>query len=288
MQIVKLLALENNGLNMAVDEEFFYARCKKNMLKYKLSDMSLITQNTIFKKDGKARNFIVHKDYIFLKDFCDFYILRKDNLEVVEALRIGTDSSSDICGNIGSDAQNVYINQRGGFISKIDIATKAIDKIQIGNASFWNMSVTDKNIYLGAVDGKLVELNKADMSVSKEKSLGKGNIYSVILDDDILYTVSSNGTLQAISVANFETVRIVKKVLYNQIFGVYGNHLVTWNRTNNGVMFWDKFTLTECGSYDFPLDSPHNINVIMANDTLFISDMTGVYTMDLNEHMRGE
>ena len=55
MDAIKILDLENDGLNMAADERFFYIRCKRTFCKYDFTDMCLMAQNVIFKKDGKAR-----------------------------------------------------------------------------------------------------------------------------------------------------------------------------------------------------------------------------------------
>ena len=57
MEKTRLLSLDNDGLNFAVDGQHLYVRCKRAMYKYYLPDMSLLAENIIFKKDGKARNF---------------------------------------------------------------------------------------------------------------------------------------------------------------------------------------------------------------------------------------
>jgi len=57
MDAIKILDLENDGLNMATDEQFLYILCKRTFCKYDFTDMSLTAQNVIFKKDGKARAF---------------------------------------------------------------------------------------------------------------------------------------------------------------------------------------------------------------------------------------
>jgi len=57
MEKTKLLSLENDGLNLAVDEQYLYVRCKRAMYKYNLHDMNLLVENNIFKKNDKAQNF---------------------------------------------------------------------------------------------------------------------------------------------------------------------------------------------------------------------------------------
>ena len=94
MDLTKILDIENDGLNMVTDGQFLYIRCKRIMYIYSLNDMNMVAQNVIFKKDGKARNFSICEKYIFLTDFCDLYILDKNNLFVIENIRIGSDFQS--------------------------------------------------------------------------------------------------------------------------------------------------------------------------------------------------
>lgn len=72
MEMMKILDLENDDLNMQVDGQFLYIRCKRAMYKYNLSNMSLSAQNVVFKKDGKARGFSIYENYIFLLIFVIF------------------------------------------------------------------------------------------------------------------------------------------------------------------------------------------------------------------------
>lgn len=70
MKPEKILDLENDGLNMAVDGGHLYIRCKRAMYRYDLPGMRLAAQQTVFQKDGKARGFSICGEAVFLTDFC--------------------------------------------------------------------------------------------------------------------------------------------------------------------------------------------------------------------------
>jgi hypothetical protein len=124
MNITKLLSIENDGLNMAAEGQFLYLRCMRAMYKYDLTDMRLTAQNSIFKKDGKARNFSICGAFIFLTDFCDLYILEKENLRIIRVIRLGEDLSSDL-GTVRFGHGKAYICIRNGKMAVMDIMEMA-------------------------------------------------------------------------------------------------------------------------------------------------------------------
>ena len=172
LNIIKILDLENDGLNMAVDNQFLHIRCKRSMYKYNLTDMSLISQNVIFKKDGKARNFSICEKFIFLIDFCDLFILDINNLQVIENIRIGKDVSSDL-GVVRFDNRNAYINIRNGKMAVMDIEMRAISKFNISDSSSWEHSVVQNRIYTGTVKGELIETDTNSMQLIRKIELCK-------------------------------------------------------------------------------------------------------------------
>ena len=180
MQIRKILNIENDGINIAICDNYMYIRCKREILKYNIYNMSLLSQNTIFKKDGKARGFTVDDTYIYLFDFCDVYILHKDNLQVIESARIGTDLSSDV-GGIRLDKNNAYISIRNGIIAVTDKKTIDVRFYEISDSSFWDYLMFNQFIYAGSVKGELIEIDKNNMSVNRKKAIHKKNIYSLVI-----------------------------------------------------------------------------------------------------------
>jgi len=279
MKTIKLLALQNDGLNMAVDGQFLYIRCKRSMYKYDLSDMTQAAHNDIFKKDGKARSFSICEKYVFLTDFCDLYILRKEDLNLLEAIRLGEDASSDL-GGVRFDSQKAYISVRNGKIAVVDIETRDRIICDISDSSFWDHCVVQNRLYAGTVRGELLELDTGNTTVSRKTELGKKNIYSVVFDDGLIYTASQDMTIKATSADSFETIRVAKKAVSGmaKIIGIHKNLLVIAD--SNKITLWDKQTLQFHDAFDFPTGS-YNKGALLHDNRLFGSDYQGVYSMEL-------
>lgn len=276
MEIVKILDLENDGLNMAVDGQFLYIRCKRAMYKYNLSDMSLATHDVIFKKDGKARSFSTCDKYVFLTDFCDLYILFKSDLQVVEVIRLGEDLSSDL-GGVRCDVQKAYISIRNGKMAVMDIGTKTVNKFDISDSSFWDHCVVGNRIYVGTVKGELLEIDAGDMQIFRKMDLCKKNIYSVVINDGFIYTVSQDMTIKIVSIDFFETVCVVKKAVGGmaKILGIYKDILFVAD--SNKITLWDKQTLQFHEKFAFPTGS-FNKGVMLHGNKLYGSDYQSVYS----------
>ena len=274
LDIIKILDLENDGLNIAVDNQFLYIRCKRNMYKYSLINMSLIAKNVIFKKDGKARNFSICDNYIFLIDFCDLYILDKSNLQVIESIQIGENVSSDL-GVVRFDDRKAYINIRNGKMAVMDIDTRIISKFDICDASSWDHCVFGNRIYTGTVNGELVETDTNNMQFVRIIGLHKKNIYSVVYHDGIIYTVSQDMTIKAVNSKTFEIVCVAKKAVkgMTKILGIYNDWLVI---ADGGISLWDKQTLKLHKRFDFPTGH-FNKGVALYDDILIGSDFHSVY-----------
>ena len=123
---IKLLNMENNGMNMAIDGQFLFILCNLTIYKYDLTTMSLIAQNVIFKKDGKARGISIFGENIFIHDFLNLHILEKNSLKVKEVLRLGENVSSDVCGVMWVDSTKVYVKIRNGWIYVLDLNYSAL------------------------------------------------------------------------------------------------------------------------------------------------------------------
>ena len=278
MEKTRLLELENDGLNMAADEQFLYIRCKRTMYKYCFADGSLSAQNVVFKKDGKARSFSLCKKYIFLTDFCDLYILHKSDLQLAEKIRLGTDLSSDL-GAVRFDGERAYISIRNGKMAVMDIGTKAVRCADISASSFWDFCVVGDCIYAGTVSGALLEAGASSMQVTRGIELSKKNIYSVVHHGGMLYTVSQDMTIKAVSIETLETVCAAKKAVkgMTRILGIHNGLLVI---ADGGISLWDKQTLQLYDRFDFPTGH-FNKGVILHNHTLLGSDYQSVYSLIL-------
>ena len=100
---------------MAVDEQYLYVRNNRSMYKYDLNSMNITAQNEIFKKDGKARGFRYLTNSFFFGVFLDLYILNKEDLTIIDSLRLGENLSSDICGVMWFNSPKVCIKIRIGI-----------------------------------------------------------------------------------------------------------------------------------------------------------------------------
>ena len=227
MEKIKILDLENDGLNMAIDGQFLYIRCKRTMYKYSLADMSLVAENVIFKKDGKARCFSICEKYIFLTDFCDLYLLHKDNLHIAEVLRLGVNLSSDL-GAVRFDEQRAYISIRNGRMAVMDMDTKVVNNVTISDSSSWDFCVVGNHIYLGTVNGELIEIDTSNMQLIRKIELCKKNIYSIVPHNGMLYTASQDMTIKAVNIETLEVARMAKKAVkgMTKILGIHNGLLI--------------------------------------------------------------
>ena len=274
-----LLDLENDGLNMAVDGQSLYIRCRKAMYKYALNDMSLTAHNDVFKKDGKARSLSICGKYAFLTDFCDLHILEKENLQTIDVIRLGTDLSSDL-GSVRFGAQKAYICIRNGKIAVMDMSTRECKRYDISSSSYWDHCVVGDCLYAGTVQGELIEIDTGSMKVNRQIALGKKNIYSVVLHENFIYTVSQDMTIKATSIDSFEVACVAKKAVRGmaKILGIYKSQLIIAD--SNKISLWDKQTLQFCDTFDFPTGQ-FNKGVVLDGNKLFGSDYQSVYSAEL-------
>ena len=274
MNLKKVLDIESDGLNIMADEEFLYLRCKRTMLKYRLADMSLIAENRVFKKDGKARTFTISDQYICLLDFCDFYLLDKQNLEILELMHIGENLSSDLVA-VKVDQQKAYISMRNGKIIVVDFETKSVDTIEIGNDSSWDHTVTENKVYVGTINGNLIEIDKASMEVKRTTNICKKNIYGVIYENGILYTISQDMTIKAVKADTMEIICSVSRAVkgMTRILGIYGDLLVI---ADGGISLWYKNTLQLQERIAIPTGQ-FNKGVTLKGNMIIGSDYQSVY-----------
>ena len=291
METTKILDLENDGLNMAMERqqdanrpqidagEFLYIRCKRDMYKYDLTDMSIVAHKVIFKKDGKARNFSICDKYIFLTDFCDLYILRKNDLQVAEVIRLGEDLSSDL-GSVRFDPQKAYISIRNGKLAVMDIDTRAVRKFDISDSSFWDHCVVGNSVYVGTVKGELIEIDTGYMHVIRKNELCRKNIYSVVYSDGMIYTVSQDTTIKAVDASSLEIVHAAKNAVRGmaRILGKYKDELIILD--SGQISLWDAQSLKQRERFNFPAGS-YGKGAILHGNKLFGSDYQGVYIAEL-------
>ena len=278
MEKIKILDLKNDGMNLVVHDEHLYIRCNRSIYKYNLTNMQLAAENTVFKKDGKARGFSIFNNFVFLFDFLDIYILNKDDLKLISSLRIGENLSSDICGIIWFDPPRAYIKIRNGWIYVLDIETNKLEKTQISDSSFWSDCITENELFVGTVNGELLDIDKKTLEASRRIQLCKKNIYSIVYENGLLYTTSQDQTIKVIDAASFKTICVAKKAVTGMvnIIGIYKDNIIVAGE-RNPLTFWDKNTLQKRGSADFP----QNRSSVISGDVLYGGDDDGVYKVVL-------
>lgn len=278
METQKILDLENDGLNMASEGRFLYLRCKREMYKYDLANMSCSAHSTVFKKDGRARSFSICEESVFLTDFCDLYILDKNDLKTQEVMRLGSDLSSDL-GAVRFDAKSAYVSIRNGGMAVVDLRTRAVKSVTIGDASSWDFCVAGAFIYTGTINGEIIVTSTDDLQfVRKSKVCGK-NIYSVVCHNGTIYTVSQDTTIKALNAATLEVVRERKKAVKGmvRILGILDNNIVV---ADGGISLWDVNTLELTDRFDFPTGH-FNKGAVLHGNTVIGSDYKSLYSREL-------
>ena len=274
-----VIELDNDGLNMAADENRLYVRCKMDMCSYSKKDMSELSCNTVFKKDGKARTFSLFGDFVYLTDFCDLYILNKNDFQVLQVFRIGHDLSSDL-GVVRFDSFHAYIAVRNGAMAVLDVLTHEYRVCDVASSSFWDFCVIDNLIYAGTTQGELLEIDTGKMQVLRKVLLGNKNIYGVVRYGDYLYTVSQDMSIKALHADTLEIAFQAKKATKGmaRILGVYQENLFVAD--SNKVSVWDTSTLHHQDTVAFPTGQ-YNKGVLLSDGMLFGSDSHYIYQMIL-------
>ena len=282
-----ILDFENNGLCMAVDEQFLYVGSKGAISKYSLDDMSLAAHisvnNTKKKTIYNILNFQIFGEYIFVTDFCDLHLIKKNDLQLLYTVRLGEDVSSDIISVIDFNSPNAYVSIRNGRIILLDIQTKKAARFEISGSTNWSSSVIGNRLYCSTAKGELLEIEKDPLQVIRKVQLTKKmNIYSVVPCNDMLYTTSERG-FKVVDINTFEIVRIVNDVFRSteaNIAGTWGGAFVIVERKRAAL--FDIQTLELRERFDFPTGYRHMRYALLRGDKLYGSDEHGIYCRILN------
>lgn len=198
----------------------------------------MIYQRTVFEKEGLSRKLTADEEHIFVYDFCMLYVLSQNNYELIRKWQLGNDLSSDICG-IAVDDKTIYCSIRNGKMITLDRKRYRIKEYAISQSSMWSVRIYDIYLVCGTVDGKVLLLDKAALSIEKELVLGKKNIGSLYIDGETLYAAGHDGRLFKISMRNFEVQSSVKNV-HKKMFdcaGIYADMLVTVSHPCSEIAF---------------------------------------------------
>ena len=287
MTPTKILDYENNGVCTVVDGDFLYLGSNGIISKYRLEDMALIGSIVIKDKFKKAiYNYLwfkVYEDYVFIIDFCDLHVVKKDDLQLQYTIRLGENVSSDITGFLDFDFPTVYIKIRNGKIDVFDINTKKSMQLEISYTTSWSHCINKNRIYYSTGTGALLELERYSLQELRRVQLTKKmNIYSVVYHNDMLYTTAEQG-FRVVDVSTLEIVRHEPKVFSSteaQILGICGNSFVVVERMK--VALFDTQTLQLQDRFDFPTGYRFMRYAVLKGDKLYGSDEHGIYCCTLN------
>ena len=288
MKTTKILDLENNGVCMAVDNQFLYTGCNGAINKYNLDDMSLSAHITVKKVKKKTIYnglwFSLFDEYIFVSDFCDLHVIQKKDLQLLYTIKLGENISSDIVGILDFKSPKVYVNIRNGRIDVFDIFTKKSTRFEVSYASGWGGNcVIGGHMYYSTVKGDLLEIDTDSMQVTRKMQLTKNmNIYSVVPYNGMLYT-TSKWDIKVVDISSFEIIQTVPNVFHSteaRILGVHGSAFVAVELKKIAIV--DTQTLQLRERFDFPTGYRYLRYAVLHGDKLYGSDEHGIYCCALN------
>ncbi len=227
-----------------VTENCIDCMCGKHLIKIDKYSRKIIFQKSVLEKEGLSRKLIADAEQIFVYDFCTLYVLNQKNYELIGKWQLGNDLSSDICG-MTVDSDTIYCSIRNGKIITLDRRSYLIKEFIISGSSMWSIKTYDSYLACGTVDGKVLLLDKATLSIAKTIILSKKNIGSLYIDGETLYAASQDGKLFKINMRSFEVESLMKNV-HKKMFdcvGIYENMLVTVSYPCSEITLWNKDTL---------------------------------------------
>lgn len=240
------------GFNIA--EQYIDCMCGKELLKIDKYSGDIIHRKVIFDKEGLSRKLIADDEQIFIYDFCMLYVFTRQDYELLGKWQLGNDLSSDICG-MAVDQDTIYCSIRNGKIITVDRQSYLIKEFIVADSSMWSINTYDKYLICGTVDGKLLLLDKATLSIKKTLVLGKKNIGSLYMDGETLYAASHDGKLFKICMINFKidtSIKNAHKKMFDCV-GIYKDMVATVSYPCSEIVLWDKNTLHKSKVINVPL-----------------------------------
>lgn len=244
--------------------------CGKELIKIDKHSRDIILKKTVFEKEGLSRKLIADDEQIFIYDFCTLYVFSQKDYTLVGKWQLGTDLSSDICG-IAVDEDTVYCSIRNGKIITLNRQSYSTKEFSISDSSMWSIKTYGKYLVCGTVGGKLLLLDKTTLSIEEALVIGKKNIGSLHIDNEILYAASHDGKIFKIDLRNFE-IDISMKNVHKKMFdcvGIYKDMLITVSYPCSEIAFWNKDTLGKMKVINTPLKLSGRAHI--ENDFMYIS-----------------
>lgn len=214
-------------------------------------------------------------------------LYRQDTLEKLGEWKLGSDLSSDICGQY-IDESFIYASMRNGKLTRVDLLDFSYSSFEIGSASSWSLAAYQDKIIAGTVDGKLLLLEKESMHCVKQLQLSRQNVKSLFVDGDTLYAAGQDKKLYMIDLPTFELIRKQSNVhrLMFDITGVQDNLLYTVSHPCCEISVW-RNDGTEVNSFPYRLRLSGSS--LIDGNALFISsrNINGIDKIELSDLQRG-
>jgi len=280
----QLVELVNNDLHFLIDKNWMYVLNEKFISKYNYDTMENVITNKIFSKDGKSRSLHYSSEKIYIQDFCDLYEIDPLSLKITYQWKLGTDASSDIC-RLCFDESNIYVTIRGGIIKVINKKDKKVHSYKISNSSSWAISNKGQFLYIGTVNGEVIKIKKSNMEILLNKPIHKKNVYSVVIDNNLLYTISLDGTLKMLTLKDLDIKITVKQNIANMssIIGIYSDYIISSNLRRRELSIWNKsdlFFIKSIQTYELS-----HKNIVLSKNLIISNNSKGIYSFNINDYI---
>lgn len=237
-----------------IAEQCIDCMCGTRMIKMDKCSREIIFQKTVFEKEGLSRKLTADGEQIFVYDFCTLYVISRRNYGLLGKWQLGRDLSSDICG-IAVDGDTVYCSIRNGKMVTLDRQSYRIKEFTVSESSMWSVKTYGAYLVCGTVDGRLLLLDKKDLSIVNQVVLGKKNIGDLYLDGETLFAAGHDGKLFKISMQSFEMEAFARNVHKKMFFcaGMYEDRMVTVSFPCSEIALWNKDSLEKITGMSIPL-----------------------------------
>ncbi len=231
-------------LGFCVKNQYIDFLCKKTLYKFDRASETVIYKKEIFEKEAMSKIMTSDENRIYISDFCTLYVLNANDYEIIVKIKIGENLSSDICG-MTLDEKKIYCSIRNGRIITVDKRSFEKTEYTVSEAGMWSLITYGGDLLCGTVDGRLLLLDRKNMSPKKSLILGKHNVRSLYIKDKTLYAACRDKKLFKIDPSEFK-VMLSQKNAHNKMFdcaGIYEDMLATVSYPCGEIALWDTNTL---------------------------------------------
>lgn len=109
----QVVPLKEPVLSYVMTAECLFYLFESTLAKWDRQTQTVTAEVDLLGKPGLARHLTLDDDHLYCRDFCDLYLLDREDLSCRYHCRPGQDSESDICGVI-PDVDRIYVCLRNG------------------------------------------------------------------------------------------------------------------------------------------------------------------------------